>query len=197
MDGDVIPEHPDHVLGQAQHLGEAGVVHPVGCPAQRVTDEVSCCIHICRLHSHGVLSLLEHLRNVLQRDVVVGQLEGGEGCLATHVFAHQSDHLHGSHHVPESVRAEHHELVPGGETVVGDVWPGSQVGRSLVVGRTGVLSQVNTQGLLNGAPVPFKLEITEGSERGEDGEEPVPLDDVMMFILRVFAQNPLHFFLIV
>ena len=67
MNGDVIPEHPHHVLGQAQHLGQTGVVHPVGCPAQRVTDEVSGCIHICWLHPHGVLSLFEHLCDVLQR----------------------------------------------------------------------------------------------------------------------------------
>ena len=85
---DVVPEHPDHVLGETQHLREARVVHPVSRPSQRVTDQMSGGVHVCWFHSHCVLSFFEHIRNVLQWDVLVRELEGGEGCLATHVLTH-------------------------------------------------------------------------------------------------------------
>ena len=38
LDGDVVPEHPDHVLGEAEHLRQPAVVNTVSCSTQRAPD---------------------------------------------------------------------------------------------------------------------------------------------------------------
>ena len=59
LDGDVIPEHSDHVLGQAEHLRQPAVVHAISCPAKRTSDQVCRSVGICWLQSHSSLSLFE------------------------------------------------------------------------------------------------------------------------------------------
>lgn len=76
-------------------------------------------------------------------------------------------YLHWCHHVPESIRSHHQELVPCGQPVILDLGHDGQVGRGVVVPGGSVGTQDWAQGLLDGLNVPLEAEVTESPEWGQ------------------------------
>ena len=140
-------------------------------------------VGVVRLDLHGLLPLLERLRDIPELNRAPGlrlSFEWLEDRLALDVLPDQPHHLRVAHHVPQPIGRDHEELVPVRKLVVGDVGPGGQIGRGLVVWWAGVLTQDHAQSLLHLAAAPLEFEVTEGSEWCQDGEESVSLDDVRM-----------------
>jgi len=64
-DGDIVPEHSDHVLGQGEHLAEPTVVHAIRSSSERTADQVRCRVRVCRLQLHRRLPVSQQLSNIL------------------------------------------------------------------------------------------------------------------------------------
>lgn len=66
----VIPENPDHVVGQAQQLRQFAVLDAILGSSECVSDEVGRSVSIFRFCLQSLLPLKEHIIDLLQFHVL-------------------------------------------------------------------------------------------------------------------------------